>query len=645
MYSTITSLLSLGAIDFGIIVDGTLVMVEYIVRRLSHRKDQADSLGLIKLAAAEMRRPIFFSMLILISAYLPLFLLERVERRLFMPMAFTIASALVGSLIFSLTLVPVLATYFFPRGVKPWRNPLMRGLTHGYEAALRRLLNHRLLTVGAAAAVVAFGLSLAGRLGTEFLPHLDEGVVWIRANLPPGISLDASAQMASRIRSILRESPQVEFVTSQTGRQESNTEPFGPNRNEFLVGLTPYSTWPPGMGKPELVAALSEQLRSRTTGVSFNFTQPIMDMVMESVTGSSADLAVILRGPDLGVLRAGGDQVLKILREVRGAADTAFEQEADQPQVRIDINRNEAARHGINVADIQEVVELAIGGQPVSPMFEGDRRFDIVVRYTPESRSTLAGIGNLLVPAADGARIPLSRVADVRVASGASVISRRENQRMISVRTNIRGRDQGGFVAEAQRRVRAAVQLPPGYQVEWGGQFENLNRAGRRLRWILPITIAIIFTILYWTFNSVRKAALVLVSVPISIAGGVAALYLRDIPFSVSAAVGFISLFGVAVMSGALYVTEIHRQHVDYERPLKEAVLEGACVQFRALVTLLVVALLGILPAALATGIGSDVQRPLSTVVLGGLVSTLLVLLLAMPSLYYLVEGYGRKRG
>ncbi len=639
------SLLSLGAIDFGIIVDGTLVMVEYILRRLDGRKDRAGSFGLIKLAAREMRRPIFFSMLILISAYLPLFMLERVERRLFMPMAFTIAAALVGSLIFTLTLVPVLATYIFPRGAKPWRNPLMHRLERGYEASLRLLLDRSRVTVATAAVVVALGLSLAGRLGTEFLPHLDEGVVWIRANLPPGISLESSAGVASQIRSALLESPQVKLVTSQTGRHESNTEPFGPNRNEFLVGLTPYSTWPDGLDKTEHVAGLAAELRSRIPGASFNFTQPIVDMVMESVTGSSADLAVILRGPDLGVLRAGGHQVLDILRNIRGAADTAFEQEAEQPQVRIDINRIEAARHGINVADIQEVVELAIGGQPVSSVFEGDRRFDIVVRYAPEARSTLAGIGNMLVPAAGGARIPLARVAEVRVAAGATIISRRENQRMISVRTNIRGRDQGGFVAEAQRSVSGALNLPPGYQVEWGGQFENLNRAGRRLRWILPITIAIIFTILYWTFNSVRMATLVLVTVPISIAGGVAALYLRGIPFSVSAAVGFISLFGVAVMCGVLSVTEIRRQQADHGRPLKEAVLAGASIEFRALVTLLVVALLGILPAAVATGIGSDVQRPLATVVLGGLVSTLLISLPVMPSLYYLLEGRRRRPG
>lgn len=561
-----------------------------------------------------------------------------------MPMAFTIASALLGSLVFSLTLVPVLATYIFPRGVKAWRNPSLGWLTRGYEAVLVVLLRHQKKTVFVTAVVVGLGLALGAKLGAEFLPQLDEGVLWIRASLPPGVSLETSAEVAGKIRAIIKEMPEVKFVTSQTGRQESNTEPFGPNRNEFLVGLTPYSSWPSNRTKAAVVRELSQQLRARIPGVSFSFTQPIIDMVMDSVTGSSADLAVIFFGPDLQLLREMAKQASAILQSVPGAVDTAIEQETDQAQLRIEIDRREAARYGINVADIQGVIELAIGGRPVSSMFEGDRRFDIVVRYIPEARSTLAGIGNILVPAADGARIPLRQLAQVRVADGASIISRRENQRQISVRTNIRGRDQGSFAAEAQSRVRTEVQLPVGYKVEWGGQFENLTRASKRLKWILPITIAIIFTILYWAFSSTRKAALVLACVPFSIAGGVGALYLRGIPFSVSAAVGFVSLFGVAVMSGVLSVEEFQRQSRQHERPIEEAVLAGMHVQFRTLLTLIAVALLGILPAALARGIGSDVQRPLATVVLGGLISTLLLTLLAMPCLYCLAEGRQRTK-
>ena len=644
-YGIPASLLSLGALDFGIVVDGTLVMVEFIVRRLERESGgpgASSPLEIIREASSQIQRPIFFSLMILIAAYLPLFTLERVEARLFTPMAFTICAALVGSLLCALTLVPVLASYLFSRGGKTWENPFIGWLTRRYETTLRSLLTHRWKVVAATTCVLACAFLLGARLGTEFLPQLDEGVIWIRAGLPPGISLEKSAEVAGQIRSVIRESPEVRLVTSQTGRQESNTEPFGPNRNEMLVGLNPYSTWAPGKRKADLIRELSERLRARIPGATFNFTQPIIDMVTESITGSSADLAVILSGQDLQVLRELANQSLGVLRDTRGAADTAIEQESEQPQLRIEIDRREAARHGINVADVQEVIELAIGGKPVSTMFEGDRRFDVIVRYVPEARSTLAEIGNIQVPTAEGARVALSRLARIEIAEGSSIVARRENQRSISVRTNIRGRDQGSFAAEAQKTFDSRVTLPPGYKVEWGGQFENLDRARRRLAWILPLTILVIFVLLYWTFGSVRNAVLILATVPFSIVGGVTALYLRNIPFSVSAAVGFVSLFGVAVMSGVLYVAEIQRRRANEDRPLDEAVVAGASVQFRPLLMLIVVAMLGMTPAALATGIGSDIQRPLATVVVGGLISTLLLTLLVMPCLYHIAERTGR---
>ncbi len=633
------SLLSLGALDFGIIVDGTLVMVEFILRRLSHPEGAAAGpFEIIREASTAIERPIFFSLAILIAAYIPLFTLQRVEGRLFSPMAFTVCAALVGSLLFTLTLVPVLATYLFREGARTWRNPLVVWLTHRYEKDLGLLIDRPWIVAGLTVLILAGTVFVGRRLGSEFLPKLDEGVIWIRAVLPPGTSLEKSAQVAGQIRTLLREYPQVRLVASQTGRQESNTEPFGPNRNEILVGLTPYATWPAGLSKEDLVRQMSDKLHASIPGVSFSFTQPIIDMVMDALTGSSADLAVILRGPDLEVLRRTSAQILEILRRVPGAADTAIEQEGDSPQLRIQIDRREAARHGINISDIQDVIEMAVGGRPAGTMFQDNRRFDIVVRYVPGARSTPAEIGNILVPTADGGRIPLSRLAEVKIAGGPSIIARRENQRMVSVRTNIRGRDQGSFAAEAQRRVRAAVSLPPSYHVEWGGQYENLDRARRRLAWILPVTIFLIFGLLYWAFGSMRNAALVLINVPFSAVGGVIALYLRGIPFSVSAAVGFVSLFGVAVMSGLLYIAEMNRQMREHGLPLREAVLAGASVQLRPRLILIVVAILGIVPAAVATGIGSDIQRPLATVILGGLISTLLLTLLALPSLYYLVE-------
>ncbi|MFN3325102.1 MAG: efflux RND transporter permease subunit [Bryobacteraceae bacterium] len=639
------NLLSLGALDFGIVVDGTLVMVEHIVRRLQSaqaKQGRRNLLDVIRGAATEVERPIFFSLLILIAAYLPLFTLERVERKLFTPMAFTVCAALLGSLICALTVVPVLATYMFRRGAPTWENPMLGWMADRYERILRVFLRRPGVVAAAAASIILGAILLSTRLGTEFLPQLDEGVIWIRANLPPGISVSKSSEVAGNMRRIMLAKPEVKLVSSQTGRNDSGTDPFGPNRNEFLVALHPYSQWAPGRTKAQLVEDLRRDLTEQVPGVLLNFTQPIIDTVTESVTGSSADLAVILSGSDLGELRKLAARTLGILRTMPGAADTAIEQEPDQPQLQIEIDRGRIARYGLNVEDVQEVIELAVGGRPVGVLFEGERRFDIAARYSPEARTDVQDLGGLLLITGSGARVPLSEVARVEVASGASIIGRRENQRQITVRTNIRGRDQGGYVAEAQRRFAGEIELPPGYRVTWGGQFENLERARRRLTFILPVTIAIIFALLFFAFGSTLNAAVVLVNVPFSVVGGIIALYLRDIHLSVSAAVGFISLFGVAVMSGVLYISEINRRREE-GTALEDAVILGAKSQLRPRLILILVAMLGIVPAALARGIGSDIQRPLATVIVGGLFSTLLLTLLALPSLYYLIERRRRR--
>lgn len=638
------SLLTLGAMDFGIIVDGTLVMVEFIVRRL-REAESAPSFTVVQNSALRMQRPVFFSLLILVAAYIPLFTLERVEHRLFTPMAYTVSAALLGSMLFALLGVPVLATWFFRRGARGWRNPAVAWLADRYGYVVKFLLARPVQCLVVTIALLGGSFALFGALGAEFLPHLDEGVVWIRANLPPGVSLEKSAEIGGRIRSTIAQSPEVAHVTSQTGRQESNTEPFGPNRNEFLVALKPYSTWTGHKSKAELTHEIADRLHSAYPGVTFNFTQPIIDMVTEAVTGSSADLAVILSGPDLATLRSKAGQVLEVMRRIPGAADTAIEQEVEQAQVRIEVNRQEVARHGINVRDVQDVVELAIGGRPASALYEGDRVFDIVVRYIPEARGTVGRIGNILVPTPDGGRLPLAALASISIQDGESIISRRENQRQICVRTNIRGRDQGGYVADAQRRLGKELQLPSGYKLSWGGQFENLARARVRLGWIVPITIAIIFALLYWAFGSMLDAALVLANVPFCIAGGIVALWLRGIHFSVSAVVGFISLFGVAVMTGVLYLTEINRETRETGCALEVAVLRGACTQFRPRLMLIIIAMLGILPATFATGIGSDVQRPLATVVFGGLISTLFLALFALPSMVYVAKRWFGRAG
>jgi cobalt-zinc-cadmium resistance protein CzcA len=634
------NLLSLGALDFGIIVDGTLVMVEHVVHALAHRQhhESSDSIiDTIRNAALEVERPIFFSLMIIISAYIPLFTLERVERRLFTPMAFTVCYALLGSLILALTLIPVLATYVFRHGSQGWENPVLGWLARVYASVLRFSVRRAGLVVAIAATIVFAAFALGTRLGSEFLPQLDEGVIWVRANLPPGISLAKSAEVASKIRSLLKQSPEVKLVSSQSGRNDAGTDPYGPNRNEFFVALTPYDTWKAGKVKADLIEEFSHTLRTSIPGAFFSFTQPIIDNVTEAVTGSPADLAVIISGPDLVELRRLAMQTLEIMQDVPGAADYAIEQEDEQAQLRIHINRQEVARYGINVRDVQDVIEMAIGGRAVSTLFEGERRFDITVRYVPEARVDPSAIGSIVITTRDGGRIPLSQLAEIQVINGATIIARRENRRQISVRTNIRGRDQGSFVADAQARFAKAVTLPVGYQVDWGGQFENLERARHRLTVILPITIAIIFALLFFMFGAPRDAGLVLMNVPFSLVGGIVALYLRGINLSVSAAVGFISLFGVAVMSGVLVIAEINRRRQEENEPLAEAVVQGALVQMRPVLLMVVVALLGMVPAARATGIGSDVQRPLATVLVGGLLSTLFLTLLALPSMYYVV--------
>jgi cobalt-zinc-cadmium resistance protein CzcA len=641
------SLLSIGALDFGILVDATIVMVERIVRTLEERgatganEDLTES---VRAAGLAVQRPILFSLAIIIAAYIPLLTLERVERRLFTPMALTVCYALLGSLLLCLTLVPALATFVFRGSSHGRRHRILDRVTATYERIVRVTVRHALLTMIIAFGVVLGSLYLGTHLGSEFIPPLDEGEIWIRANLPSGISLEMSAEMAARMRALILQSPEVRLVSSQTGRNDSGTDPFGPNRNEILVTLKPYDTWTRGKTKANLVDELSQRLRANIPGVALNFTQPIIDMSTENATGSSADLAVVLSGPDLETLRQLARQTFEVVRAMPGAVDASIEQEADQAQLRIAINRTQVARYALNVGDVQDVIDLALGGSSITSVFEGDRRFDVVARFIPAARANPTTIGNLLIPTRDGAGVPLSQLADIRVVDGATIIARRENQRQITVRTNIRGRDQGRFVADAQARLARMVPLPPGYRIFWSGMFENFERARQRLTLIIPITIGIIFALLFVTFGSGLDALLVLLNVPFSMAGGLILLYLRGIHLSVSAAVGFISLFGVAVMSGLLYISEINARRRVPDTPLLDAVIRGARAQFRPRLILIVVAGLGMLPAAFARGIGSDIQRPLATVVIGGLCMELVLTLFALPAVYWLAERWWRSR-
>ena len=595
LYGIHASLLSLGALDFGIIVDGTLVMVEYIVRQLSTGKiGRASAFDVIRGAAIEIERPILFSLAILIS-------------RLSAPVH---AGAGGAAVVHSHGIYGVLRAAWFAavhhHGGSRAGHLSLQGRGEGL-AESGAGLDDRPLWPGHQArrrsplaalrwppcAVTAGVLAVGANLGSEFLPQLDEGVIWIRSNLPAGTSLAKTAEIASDMRRLIRQSPEVLHVGSQSGRVEEGTDPFGPNRIELLVTLRPYSEWPRGKVKKDLVAELSRRLSEHIPGANFQLHATHHrhgDRGRHRFFGRSGRDCQRPGLENPPAIRASG---LGLLRGIPGAADTSIEQEADQAQLRIEVDRQALARYAINIEDVQELIDMAIGGKPLSVKFEGDRQFDIAARYIPEARVDASAIGDILVHAPGGERVPLSQLADIHVVDGASMIARRENRRQITVRTNIRGRDQGSFVAEAQRVMRRNIRLQKGYEIEWGGQFENLDRARRRLYFIMPVTIAIIFALLFWAFGSATYAGLALLNVPFSAAGGVLALYLRGINLSVSAAVGFISLFGVAVMSGVLYISQMNRQRREKGLPLKEAVVEGARIQFRQILILIMVAMLG----------------------------------------------------
>ncbi len=648
------NLLSLGAIDFGIIVDGAVVMAENVMRRLRDATAEERERGVLRLtlsATQQVGREIFFAVTIIILAYLPLFTLQRVEGKLFSPMAYTLSFAIFGSMLVALTLIPVMLSFVYrkhfqtdpPRKIE-FHNPVFDWLRGGYERLVGLIVKAPGWVAAGAAAIVIGAMVLGSGIGTEFLPELDEGSFNIRCFLPAGISLAEASKLPPMIRKVIASHPQIDVVVSQLGRNDDGTDPYGPNRIETYVGLKNYALWTADTSKKQLLFTIKRQLEASMPGASFSFSQPILDNVTEAVTGSVADLAILITGDDLGLMRGKADSMVKVVRGIRGASEYGVEQEGNQAQLTVEVDRDAAARFGVNVSDVQRMIEAAVGGKTVGSLYDGARRFDIVVRYVPEDRNTIEAVSRLQVSAPGGARVPLSQLARVKLVDGATIIQRMDGERQISVRTNIRGRDQGSFVAEAQRKIGAAVHLPKGYSLDWGGQFENLTRARNRLMLVLPITVLLIFCLLFVLYRNVRYAGLTLVNVPFALVGGLTALMLRGYNFNVSAGVGFVSLFGVAVMSGVLLVSRINQLREDDGMPLVEAVKVGAAMQLRPILMMMLVALLGLIPATLASGIGSDVQRPLATVIVGGLCSALLLTLLAMPALYILVERRAERK-
>lgn len=630
------NLLSLGAIDFGIIVDGAIVVMESILRRREAApKEPLTEEGAIG-AAVSVARPIFFAKVIVITAYLPLFAFQRVEKKLFTPMAWTIGFALAAALLVGLALIPglSLAAMRKPRAVH--HNPVLVRAEWGYAWALRAVLRRpaRALIPGVLAAVLAVALGVT--VGKGFLPELDEGSIWMQVQLPPGLSLERAALMANEIREAVREAPQVSYIVTQLGRNDDGTDPWTPSHIESSVGLRPYATWPSGMTKADLIARLARRL-ARIPGITAGFSQPMIDGVNDKISGAHSDLVIKIYADDLRGARALAESMVAVLRRVPGSADVAVDQEPPLPQLQVRIDREAAARFGINVADVADLIEIAVGGRAVAQVFQGERRYDVAVRFVARVRNSPEAIGDLTLTAPDGARIPLAQVASLDLRSGESTITREGNRRHITVRLNLRGRDLSSFLSDAQARIAREAPPPAGYEVRWGGQFENQQRATRRLALILPVVLALIFVLLYGAFGTLRQAGMILVNVPLALLGGMIALHARDMTLNVSSAVGFITLFGVAVQNGVIMVSGLN----DLRRKgiaLEEAVVQGAMERLRAVLLTATVAALGMLPAALAHGIGSDVQRPLATVVVGGLATATLLTLFVLPALYYVVE-------
>ncbi|SEW44131.1 efflux RND transporter permease subunit [Chitinophaga arvensicola] len=641
------NLLSLGAIDFGIIVDGACVMAEHLIRRYRNATEaekKGGIIGITMLAAQEVGREIFFSVTIIILAYTPILMMTRVEGKLFSPMALTLAFAVIGSMICALSLIPVLISFAYKKALssdkpmKSYRNPVLDFCERAYKNSLNFFLRFHKQTVISAGIFVLLFIALGTKLGTEFLPELDEGSIFMRAFLPAGVTIQDNALIAPKIREIAAKYPPVKYIITQTGRNDDGTDPFPTNRTEILIGLKDYHLWSDTISKKELVRRIQADLERNIPGASFNSGQPIIDQVMEIVTGSAADLAISVVGDDLAMMRVKADSIANIVKATKGSASVNIEQEGTQAQLAININRENAARFGINVSDIQGMIEAAIGGKTIGTLYDGTKRYDIVIRYLPEYRNTPEAIKNLQIPSSTGALIPMEQVADIQFIDGQTNIYRIDGKRMITVRTNVRGRDQGSFVAELQQKINQQVHVPKGYDIIYGGQYENLERAGKQLSLTIPLTIVIVFVFLFMLFKSMKHTFVTMSCILVALAGGIAALFIRGYHFNVSGGVGFVSIFGISVMAGVLLVSALNREMYKSPLTLRASVQKVAVDQFKAIMMMLIVAIIGLVPAALSTGIGSDVQRPLATVIIGGLTFTLLFTPVVIPPLYYWLE-------
>ena len=635
------NLLSLGAMDFGIIVDGAVIVVENVFRKLSEEADdRVPRLEKVLDATVEVGRPTVFSMLIIICAHLPIFGLERHEGRIFEPMAWSVVSALVGSLVLSLTLVPLLCYRFLGTDLPHEDNWLVRGCKAIYRPALEWALDHRKLVIGAAVAVLAASLALVPRLGTEFLPELNEGSVWINVPLPASVSVSEAREATGIMRAAILKVPEVSRVMSKAGRPEDGTDPKLVNMAEFLVDLKPDTEWTRGLTKTQVLDELDRALSS-FAGVQPSFSQPIRDNVLESISQIDGQIVIKVFGEDLKVLRAVAEQTLFAVSDVEGVRRAFIDRLGDLPQLTIAIDREKAGRFGVNVADVQDVIETALGGRPATYLWEGERRFGVAVRLKEPERA-VENIKRVTVSTHSGAYIPLEQLAEFDTVSGVQNIAREGGIRVFSIGIFIRDRDMGSVVADMKARVAEHVKVPPGYSISWSGEFENQERAMARLAIIVPISILIIFLLLFDAFKSARGALLILLNIPLALIGGIVALYLTGIYLSVSAAIGFIALFGQAVLNGVVMVSYFDQLRRSGMSP-RDAVMKGALVRMRTVLMTGLLAMLGLAPMALSHDIGSETQKPLAVVVIGGLVSATLLTLIVLPTLYVVFLGWRRK--
>ncbi|HVO58947.1 MAG TPA: CusA/CzcA family heavy metal efflux RND transporter [Dongiaceae bacterium] len=638
------NLLSLGALDFGMVVDGAVVMVENIVRHLGrHEKDNSTVFEQVKAAAREVQRPVFYAIAIIMTAYLPIFTLQRVEGKLFKPMAWTVVFALTGALIFSMFLAPALATFVFRKGSKQWQNPVMNYLTTRYRESVTFAVRRR--WVAASVAILLFALALflsfSGVIGSEFLPHLDEGAIWVRGTLAPSTGPTEGAKVAQEARRILASFPEVPQVVSQVGRPDDGTDTTGFFDTEFFVDLLPKEKWRPVFheDKDRLIAAMNREL-DKIPGVLWNFSQPISDNLEEAVSGVKGALAVKIYGDDLKTLEGKGNEVVEVMKNIRGVDDLGLFRVIGQPNLNFEVDRDQAARYAINVSDVQDAIQTAVGGNAVTQVLDGEQRYDLALRYLPEHRETKEAIEHIKLIAPGGERVPLSQLTRVSVRDGASQIYRENNSRYVAIKYSVRDRDLGSTVEEAIRKVSAQVKLPPGYTIDWAGEYESQKRSQRRLLMVLPLTILLIFLILYMMFKSFKWALLILTSVALAPVGGTVALLLTGTNFSVSSGVGFLALFGVSVQTGVImleYINQLRARGYSIE----DAAIEGAVLRLRPIMMTMLVAMLGLLPAALSHGIGSDSQRPFAIVIVGGLVGALLLSIFLLPTLYVWIAREG----